>query len=77
MNERSGNVLPVVQIPVSLRELGGKVDSMAQEEEVVLGFDGEGVAHKGARVDGQCGGHLSGDTVVLRDRSAPINRRCC
>lgn len=44
--------LPVTVPPVSLRELRVEVDEMACEEEVVLGLDGQGVAHKSCRVDG-------------------------
>lgn len=45
--------------PVSLCELRTFVDEMAEEEEIVLGLDGEGVAHEGCRVDGQGTGHGS------------------
>jgi hypothetical protein len=36
---------------------------MAGEEEVVLGGDGEGVAHEGGSIDDQSSGHGAGDTV--------------
>jgi hypothetical protein len=46
------NILPIVQISVSLRELGGEIDDVAAEEEIVFGRDGEGVAHEDAGVAG-------------------------
>lgn len=57
------NILPILQIAVPLRDLRGEVDGVAREQQVVLGLDGEGVAHEGARVDGQRGSHLAGDAV--------------
>jgi hypothetical protein len=58
-----GNVLPVIQIPISLRKLRTEIYSMAREEQVILWLDGEGVAHECGGVDGQGAGHASGDTV--------------
>lgn len=63
LNKIGSNILPVVEISVSLGELGGEVDRMAGEEEVVSGRDGESVAHEGSRVDGQSTSHLSRDAV--------------
>lgn len=63
---RGSNVLPVGQVPVSLGSLSTKVGQMASEQEVVLGGDGEGVAHEGSSVDSQSGGHLAGDTMKRR-----------
>lgn len=57
------DVLPVVQVAVSLSQLGGEVDGVAGEQEVVLGGDGKGVAHESSRVDNESTGHLAGDTV--------------
>lgn len=54
-----GNVLPVVEVSVSLSDLCAKVDEMAAEEEVVNGGDGEGVAHEGGRVTAESEGHGS------------------
>jgi hypothetical protein len=59
------NILPVVQITVSLGTLSGEVDGVAGEEKVVLRRDGEGVAHEGCGVDDQGAGHLAGDAVGL------------
>jgi hypothetical protein len=42
---------------------------VAGEEEVVLGGDGEGVAHERGRVDGQGGGHVAGDAVSCELRA--------
>lgn len=56
-----GNALPVVQVAVALGHLGAEVEGVAGEEEVVLGLDGEGVAHEGGGVDGQGTGHLARD----------------
>jgi hypothetical protein len=44
--------LPVAVPPVSLRDLRVEVDEMACEEEIVLGLDGQSVAHEGCGVDG-------------------------
>jgi hypothetical protein len=44
--------IPVVEVPVPLDDLRAEVDGVAAEEEVVCGGDGEGVAHKGAGVEG-------------------------
>lgn len=62
--ERKGgadNILPVVQIPVSLRDLRAEVDGVTSEEEVVLRGDGESVAGESSRVDDQGTCHCSGD----------------
>jgi hypothetical protein len=37
---------------------------VAEEEQVVLGGDGEGVAHEGRRVDAEGEGHWAGDPVI-------------
>jgi hypothetical protein len=75
---RVDNILPVVQVPVSLSHLSGAVDEMAGEEEVVLGRDSEGVTHEGCGVDCERSGHLSGDTVrVLVEQVDPYPRRRC
>lgn len=58
-----GNALPVVEEPVSLGSLGTEVGQVAGEEEVVLGGDGEGVAHESGGVDDQGAGHGAGDTA--------------
>lgn len=47
----------VLQPSIRLRELRALVDEMAGEEEVVLGGDGEGVAHEGRGVHTQGAGH--------------------
>ena len=54
-------VVPVVQVPIPLHNLRGKVDGVAAEEEVVCGRDGERVTHEGCRVEGEGGGHAAGD----------------
>lgn len=61
-----GNALPVVQVPVGLGSLGSEVCQVACEKEVVLGRDGEGVAHEGGGVDDEGAGHRAGDTVAQR-----------
>jgi hypothetical protein len=58
-----GNALPVRQIPVSLGSLGAEVGQVAGKEKVVLGCDGEGVAHESASVDKQGSSHSTGDTA--------------
>lgn len=55
----------VVDVAVPLDQLGGEVDGVAAEQEVVCRADGEGVAHEGAGVEGQGAGHAAGDTVGL------------
>lgn len=57
------NVLPVVEITVSLGSLGTEVGQVAGEQEVVLGGDGKRVAHEGSGVDDQSTGHGTGDTA--------------
>lgn len=57
------DILPIVQIAVSLGTLSGEVDSVAGEEEVVGRSDGEGVAREGSGVYNQGTGHLAGDAV--------------
>jgi hypothetical protein len=58
--EREGdNVLPVVEVSVSLSDLCAEVDEMATEEEVVYGSDGESVAHEGSRVTTESESHRS------------------
>lgn len=44
-------VLPIVDVPISLRQLRSEIDEMASEQEVVLGADGEGVAHECSGVE--------------------------
>lgn len=51
----------VVDVAVALDELGGEVDGVAAEEEVVGGRHGERVAHEGAAVEGEGAGHAAGD----------------
>lgn len=58
------DVLPVVEVSVSLGSLCAKVDEVAAEEEVVHGGDGHGVAHECGRVTAESEGHGSRDTVV-------------
>lgn len=53
----------VVDVSVALHELRGKVDGVAAKEEVICGGDGEGVAHEGTGVEGEGGGHGTGDAV--------------
>lgn len=53
----------VVQVSVSLGELGTSVDEVAGEEKVVFGGDSEGVSHKGTGVDDESTGHLSRDQL--------------
>lgn len=62
------NILPVVKVAVSLSTLGGEVNGVTSEEEVVLGGDGEGIAHEGTRVDNKGAGHLAGDAVCRVSR---------
>ena len=54
--------LPIPQIPPPLRQLRALVDEMAREQQVVLGRDGEGVAHERRAVDDEGAGHLAGDS---------------
>lgn len=51
--------LVVLHPSVTLRELRTLVNEMAEEEKVVLGLDGERVAHEGRGVDCECAGHLA------------------
>jgi hypothetical protein len=44
---------------------------MARKEQVILGLNGQGVAHEGARVQDQRSGHASGDTVT-QEHISPI-----
>lgn len=57
------DILPVIQVPISLYGLRRKVDRVAGEEEVVLGRDGEGVAHECCGVDDESAGHGAGNAV--------------
>lgn len=57
------DILPVIQVPISLYGLRSEIDRMAGEEEVVLGRDGEGVAHECCGVDGEGAGHGPGNAV--------------
>lgn len=51
------NILKVVQVSVALSKLGGKVDQMAAEKQVVLRRYGERVAHESSRVHNESTGH--------------------
>lgn len=62
------NILPVVHISITLRDLSGEVDDVAAEEEVVLGRDGEGVAGESGGVDNQGAGHFGGDAGFEESR---------
>lgn len=64
--DKTNHILPILQISVSLSKLGGEVDRMATKEKVVLGCNGEGVAHENSRVDDQSAGHVSGDAVCFQ-----------
>lgn len=57
------DILPVIQVPISLYALRSEIDRMAGKEEVVLGRDGEGVSHECCGVDGEGAGHGTGDAV--------------
>lgn len=57
------HLLPVLQVPISLRTLCTKVDQVAAEEERVHWRHGEGVAHEGGGVDDEGTGHLAGDAI--------------
>lgn len=58
-----GNVLPVVQITVSLGSLGAEVGQVAGKEKVVLRCDGEGVAHESTSIDEKGSSHGTRDTA--------------
>jgi hypothetical protein len=66
---------PVVQEPVSLCDLGGAVDEVAAEEEVVLGLDGERVPHEDGAVEGEGQGHWAGYTGVGVSNLGYVNGR--
>lgn len=55
--------LVVLHPSVALGELCALVDEVAEEEEVVLGGDGKGVAHESCGVDAKGAGHGTGDPV--------------
>lgn len=57
------DILPVIQVSVSLYGLRSKVDRMAGEQKVVLGPDGKGVAHECCGVDDKGAGHGAGNAV--------------
>jgi hypothetical protein len=59
------NILPVVQISITLCNLGGEVDDVAAEEKIVLGRDGQSVAGEDGRVEGEGASHGTGDAVVM------------
>lgn len=50
-----------LQVAISLRELRRLVDKVAEEEEVVLRRNGEGVAHESRGVDDKGARHLARD----------------
>lgn len=58
-----GNALPVRQIPVSLGSLGAEVGQVAGKEKVVLGCDGEGVAHESTSVNEKGSSHGTRDAA--------------
>lgn len=57
------DILPVIQVSISLYGLRRKVDRVAGKEEVVLGRHGEGVAHECCGVDDEGAGHGAGNAV--------------
>lgn len=59
------DILPVLQKAISLRQLRAFVDKVAAEEKVVLGRDGQRIAHEGRAVDDQGRRHPSRDTVWI------------
>lgn len=66
------NLLPIVQIPVSLCALCAEVDDVAAEEEVVLRCDGHGISHEGRTVTNQGKCHRSGDATTDQPATTKI-----
>lgn len=58
------DVLPVIDVSVSLRSLRAEVDRVASEKKVVSRRDSESVAHECGRVAAQSEGHWSRDTIA-------------
>ena len=80
MTQWDKDVLVVVDVAVSLDELGGLVGGMAGKEEVVTGLDHPGETHKQERVYGQGTSHVSRDHLgILLDignssqRKSPVS----
>ena len=58
--KRKNHSLPILHIPIALRDLRPKVDEMAPKQQIVLRRDGQGVAHKGAGIQDQGARHAAG-----------------
>ena len=56
----------VLHPPVALRELRPLIDEVAQEKEVILGRDGQGIAHECRGIDDESAGHRAGDSAGAR-----------
>ena len=57
-----GDLLPILNVPKTLRELSAHVNKVTCEQEIVLWRDSHGVAHKGAGVECEGRGHPAGNT---------------
>lgn len=65
----------VVQVSVTLCELGALVDEVAAKEEVVGGGNGEGVAHESRRVNDESTGHLARNPIGQMLEKGVFNKR--
>ena len=63
--EKKSHSLPILHIPIPLRQLRPEIDKVAPKQQIVLRRDGEGVAHEGPRVDDQGARHAAGYTNVI------------
>lgn len=72
---KKANSLPVLHIPIPLRQLRPEIDNVAPEQQVVLRLDRQSVAHKGARVHDQGARHATGYTIVIIHRFSDPGRQ--
>ena len=61
---KQANSLPILHVPISLRQLRSEIDEMAAEQQVVLRLNSQGVAHKGAGVEDQGARHAAGYAIL-------------
>ena len=58
------DILPIIQISISLSQLRTFVDEMTAEEKIIPRLNGQSVTHERGRIDDQSRRHFSRDTIL-------------
>ena len=65
-DKKESHSLPILHIPIPLRQLRPEVDEMAPKQQIVLRRNGQSVAHECPRVDDQSARHAARYAMSLQ-----------